>query len=41
MNPAPLITKACRAQRIQNLAYALIQVGIQPGDTVAFIAPNM
>ncbi|RPD66601.1 AMP-dependent synthetase and ligase [Lentinus tigrinus ALCF2SS1-6] len=29
------------AQRIQNLAYALIQAGIQPGDTVAFIAPNI
>ena len=29
-----------RAQRIQNLAYALIQTGIKPGDTVAYIAPN-
>lgn len=29
-----------RAQRIQNLAYALIQVGIQPGDRVAVISPN-
>ncbi|CAL1705321.1 unnamed protein product [Somion occarium] len=28
------------AQRIQNLAYALIQAGIQPGDRVAVIAPN-
>ncbi|RDB15670.1 putative acyl-activating enzyme 1, peroxisomal [Hypsizygus marmoreus] len=27
-------------QRIQNLAYALIQAGIQPGDRVAVIAPN-
>ncbi|KAG9314496.1 hypothetical protein JVU11DRAFT_5293 [Chiua virens] len=28
------------AQRIQNLAYALIQVGIRPGDRVAVLAPN-
>ncbi|TCD70256.1 hypothetical protein EIP91_004157 [Steccherinum ochraceum] len=28
------------AQRIQNLAYALIRAGIQPGDRVAVIAPN-
>ncbi|TDL28404.1 acetyl-CoA synthetase-like protein [Rickenella mellea] len=28
------------AQRIQNLAYALIMSGIQPGDRVAVIAPN-
>ncbi|KAH7921787.1 acetyl-CoA synthetase-like protein [Leucogyrophana mollusca] len=28
------------AQRIQNLAYALIQAGIRPGDRVAVIAPN-
>ncbi|KII93264.1 hypothetical protein PLICRDRAFT_384862 [Plicaturopsis crispa FD-325 SS-3] len=28
------------SQRIQNLAYALIQAGIQPGDRVAIIAPN-
>ncbi|KAJ7357168.1 AMP-dependent synthetase and ligase [Mycena albidolilacea] len=27
-------------QRIQNLAYALIQAGINPGDRVAVIAPN-
>jgi len=27
-------------QRIQNLAYALIEAGIQPGDRVAVIAPN-
>ncbi|KAJ6574914.1 hypothetical protein B0H19DRAFT_1126352 [Mycena capillaripes] len=27
-------------QRIQNLAYALIQAGIKPGDRVAVIAPN-
>ncbi|RDX46893.1 AMP-dependent synthetase and ligase [Lentinus brumalis] len=29
------------AQRIQNLAYALIKAGIQPGNTVAYIAPNI
>lgn len=29
-----------RAQRIQNLAYALIWAGIKPGDRVAVIAPN-
>lgn len=29
-----------RAQRIQNLAYALIQAGVTPGDRVAVIAPN-
>jgi len=29
-----------RAQRIQNLAYALIKAGVQPGDRVAVIAPN-
>lgn len=29
-----------RAQRVQNLAYALIQAGIKPGDRVAVIAPN-
>lgn len=28
------------AQRIQNLAYALIEAGIRPGDRVAVIAPN-
>ncbi|KAH7883728.1 acetyl-CoA synthetase-like protein [Phlebopus sp. FC_14] len=28
------------AQRIQNLAYALIQAGICPGDRVAVLAPN-
>ncbi|KAI0807675.1 acetyl-CoA synthetase-like protein [Fomes fomentarius] len=28
------------AQRIQNLAYALLQAGIKPGDRVAYIAPN-
>ncbi|KIK06843.1 hypothetical protein K443DRAFT_129433 [Laccaria amethystina LaAM-08-1] len=28
------------AQRIQNLAYALIKAGIRPGDRVAVIAPN-
>jgi len=29
-----------RAQRIQNLAYALIQAGIRPGDRVAILSPN-
>ncbi|KAG1716562.1 hypothetical protein ID866_614, partial [Astraeus odoratus] len=29
-----------RAQRIQNLAYALIQAGIHPGDRVAVLSPN-
>ncbi|KAG8936888.1 hypothetical protein FRC02_009978 [Tulasnella sp. 418] len=28
------------AQRVQNLAYALIRYGIRPGDRVAVIAPN-
>ncbi|KAF8446086.1 acetyl-CoA synthetase-like protein [Boletus edulis BED1] len=28
------------AQRVQNLAYALIQAGIRPGDRVAVLAPN-
>ncbi|KAF8898581.1 hypothetical protein BD779DRAFT_1431789 [Infundibulicybe gibba] len=28
------------AQRIQNLAYALIKAGVKPGDRVAVIAPN-
>ncbi|KAF8489608.1 acetyl-CoA synthetase-like protein [Gautieria morchelliformis] len=28
------------AQRIQNLAYALLEAGIRPGDRVAVIAPN-
>ncbi|KAI6153443.1 hypothetical protein BKA82DRAFT_147958 [Pisolithus tinctorius] len=28
------------AQRIQNLAYALIQAGIRPGDRVAVLSPN-
>ncbi|KAF8844063.1 acetyl-CoA synthetase-like protein [Paxillus ammoniavirescens] len=28
------------AQRIQNLAYALIQAGIRPGDRVAVLTPN-
>jgi acyl-CoA synthetase (AMP-forming)/AMP-acid ligase II len=27
-------------QRVCNLAYALIEAGIQPGDRVAVIAPN-
>lgn len=29
-----------RAQRVQNLAYALKMAGIQPGDRVAVISPN-
>ncbi|KAJ3542282.1 hypothetical protein NM688_g5987 [Phlebia brevispora] len=29
------------AQRAQNLAYALIQAGIQPGERIAVIAPNV
>ncbi|KAG1894809.1 uncharacterized protein F5891DRAFT_701766 [Suillus fuscotomentosus] len=33
-------TYAVWAQRIQNMAYALIQAGIRPGDRVAVIAPN-
>ncbi|KAG1757416.1 hypothetical protein EDB19DRAFT_1900942 [Suillus lakei] len=33
-------TYAVWAQRIQNLAYALIQAGIRPGDRVAVITPN-
>ncbi|KAF9569716.1 acetyl-CoA synthetase-like protein [Agrocybe pediades] len=33
-------TFAVWAQRIQNLAYALINAGIRPGDRVAVIAPN-
>lgn len=28
------------AQRVQNLAYALIQAGVQLGDRVAVVAPN-
>lgn len=40
--PTPSELRAVRrAQRIQNLAYALIKAGIQPGNTVAYIAPNM
>jgi acyl-CoA synthetase (AMP-forming)/AMP-acid ligase II len=31
---------ALRAQRVQNLAYALIETGIQPGDRVVVVAPN-
>ncbi|KAF7793234.1 hypothetical protein EIP86_004344 [Pleurotus ostreatoroseus] len=33
-------TYAIFSQRVQNLAYALVQAGIQPGDKVAVIAPN-
>ncbi|KAK7693845.1 hypothetical protein QCA50_003417 [Cerrena zonata] len=33
-------TYAIWTQRVQNLAYALIEAGIQPGDRVAIIAPN-
>ncbi|KAG6896890.1 hypothetical protein C0992_005454 [Termitomyces sp. T32_za158] len=28
------------AQRVQNLAYALLEAGVKPGDRVAVIAPN-
>ncbi|KAJ3507515.1 hypothetical protein NMY22_g16905 [Coprinellus aureogranulatus] len=39
--PFPVVyTFSVWAQRIQNLAYALISSGIQPGDRVAVIAPN-
>jgi len=27
-------------QRVQNLAYALLQAGTRPGDRIAVIAPN-
>lgn len=33
-------TYAVWTQRIQNMAYALIQAGIRPGDRVAVITPN-
>ncbi|KAI0950025.1 hypothetical protein AcV7_008619 [Taiwanofungus camphoratus] len=33
-------TYAVWAQRVQNLAYALIKAGTKPGDRVAVIAPN-
>ncbi|KAG2754602.1 acetyl-CoA synthetase-like protein [Suillus brevipes Sb2] len=33
-------TYAVWAQRIQNMAYGLIQAGIRPGDRVAVITPN-
>ena len=36
--PPNLIVR--RTQRVQNLAYALIEAGIQPGDRVAIVAPN-
>lgn len=35
-----VLTHVLRAQRVQNLAYALIEAGIQPGDRVAVLAPN-
>ncbi|KAF5337366.1 hypothetical protein D9611_003317 [Ephemerocybe angulata] len=39
--PSPVVyTFSVWAQRIQNLAYALIKAGIRPGDRVAVIAPN-
>ncbi|KAH6917238.1 AMP-dependent synthetase and ligase [Coprinopsis sp. MPI-PUGE-AT-0042] len=39
--PQPVVyTNAVWAQRVQNLAYALINAGISPGDRVAVIAPN-
>ena len=31
---------ASRAQRVQNLAYALVDFGIRPQETVAVLAPN-
>ncbi|KAG7099363.1 hypothetical protein E1B28_001219 [Marasmius oreades] len=33
-------TYAIWTQRVQNLAYALLKIGIKPGDRVAVIAPN-
>ncbi|EJD47843.1 acetyl-CoA synthetase-like protein [Auricularia subglabra TFB-10046 SS5] len=33
-------TYAVWAQRVQNLAYALLDAGIRPGDRVAVVAPN-
>lgn len=39
--PHPVLySYAVWAQRVQNLAYALIKAGIQPGDRVAVLAPN-
>lgn len=39
--PQPVeYTYAVWAQRVQNLAYALLDAGIRPGDRVAVIAPN-
>ncbi|KAI0068277.1 acetyl-CoA synthetase-like protein [Artomyces pyxidatus] len=39
--PQPVFyTYAVWAQRVQNFAYALLKSGIQPGDTIAVIAPN-
>ncbi|KAF9270371.1 acetyl-CoA synthetase-like protein [Marasmius fiardii PR-910] len=39
--PSPVqYTYAVWAQRVQNLAYALLRLGIKPGDRVAVIAPN-
>ncbi|TFY83397.1 hypothetical protein EWM64_g608 [Hericium alpestre] len=39
--PHPVFyTYAVWAQRVQNLAYALIHAGIEPGDRIAVIAPN-
>ncbi|TFL03316.1 AMP-dependent synthetase and ligase [Pterulicium gracile] len=39
--PTPVFyTYSVWTQRVQNLAYALIQAGIKPGDRVAVIAPN-
>ncbi|KDR85144.1 hypothetical protein GALMADRAFT_233793 [Galerina marginata CBS 339.88] len=37
---AVVYTFSLWAQRIQNLAYALIKAGIRPGDRVGVIAPN-
>ena len=36
----PALVLHVRAQRAQNLAYALIEQGIGPGDRVVVIAPN-
>ena len=35
-----LLSFHARAQRIQNLAYALIERGIGPGNRVVVVAPN-
>src|SRR5258708_5614345 len=35
-----MLSSLHRAQRVQNFAYALLELGIQPGDRVAIISPN-